>query len=422
MFQSTFVLLFFPSLIFFLTPNNQIQPLSVIPGIFLVLLYPKKINRVSLNTVHFCILIIIYIFVSLFFFDNTFNIILNGLSYLAPLICFLAIHNRLHLINPKIFSIIFYLWLIVGCIQYFDFFSSIRPILQIIGEIMIADRFSAARVVDGEGGRGVSFLMPEPSGSAIIILVFLQLTMFLYENKQIGSTKYYIMLAMNSLMFVMNSSGTCFLLYTIFLIGLIFKYRINFLKILQTSFLFLGLMYIYFLYFFDETYQVSRMFEVISYVFKYISGNFDTNDFFIFTIMVGGFRTFSLLISYGSIIENYMMGHGVASWNFTSVTDSVQKSLGVNQFDYANFSNEFLITEQIKPWSYASIICFDIGILGLVFLFILIYRIFLDSKTNLRSKLIYFLPATFIVLFMPPISLVAVWLMFAMSLNKNNNS
>jgi hypothetical protein len=408
----TFLLSFFPSTLYFLIPSNEVQPLYIISALPL-LIYGISDDRISRIAIKFIILIVLYIFLSLFLDLNSYKVIINGLSYIAPFVGFLVILRNSELLSSKVLFIVIFIWFSVGIIQYFDSFELLKPIIGEIGKFFIADRFEAYRVVGGADGRGVSFLMPEPSGSALVIIAIFGSIQYFYSIGKI-SFKFYIFFNIITLIMIfLNGSGTCFILFFTYILGLLINKNNKYYIFL----IFLPITLITLINLISNSVIDSRIFILIKMIFDlFINNNEISINQFIVSII--GLRFFNTIYSYGSIFDNYALGHGISGWSDLVVQFRVMDLLDLqNLRDSINPNLDF--GDVMKPWSLFSILIYDCGIFALCLILIFCFRVLCLQNKKLNWN--YLLPAITVLFFFPPVTILSPWILLIYSIKDNKN-
>lgn len=422
----TFILSFFPSLIYFLTEGNQVQPIYAVFASFIIFIFGiRSSRRLFLSCAALLLLIFGYSVVGVLVNPvSHYTVVINSASYIAPIALVAALHGRLHLISVRSYIFVLFVWGGVGLIQYFPAPIFLKEFLESVGKVLIADRFVAERVVGGEGGRGVSFLMPEPSGSALQITLLFLFPVYLWQLGRLSTRALRISLLIAFLMIIMNASGTAFLLFGITLLAFWMNYeKLKVKTNLVVSFvLIIATLYAHLLISYEaDTLSLPRIFEIISWTYRFLGGELDRNLFEL-SIMIGGHRIYSLLIGYFSIFDNLGAGHGVAGWENKFFLENVQRIIGISPAELDYLSPVIAATDEWKPWSYLSIITFDLGLLGFLSTILLVRELLPNKKRKFGGgKLaVYWMPALIIILFFPPITNPVSWILLLMAKDLDN--
>jgi hypothetical protein len=410
----TFISAFFPSTLYFLFPGNQVQPMYLV-GAAPLLFFGIKRTNISNSIYLILILILIFVFISSLASNIEIStILINGLSYIAPLIGFLSIYTNVNYLSSRALKFTIFLWSIVGCIQYFDIFYLLKPIIASIGKFMIAERFEAFRVVDGADGRGVSFLMAEPAGSAIVIITMIASLIFFRNNLKISKNDFLIYTLLCIVMMYLNASGTMLILFILFLLGLIIntRYGIRIILLILISVIIITFLIRISKFSFSVD---NRLIMLILYTIDYVFDIEEMKSLKDFIVSIVGLRFFNTIYSYGSIINNYGLGNGIAGWSDWQIREEIMTIL---DFDSLLAGNQYIdISGEMKPWSYFSILIFDCGIFGVAAITYLLVRIFRIVRK--RREWCYLLPMLVILFFFPPVTLLAPWLLLIYTININ---
>jgi len=223
-------------------------------------------------------------------------------------------------------------------------------------------------------------------------------------------------------MLLLNKSGTGGVLLAIFILGLFIGYCVALVRdgkfflfvrkfvlipivlvLLAAGFMTLASKYNYHSRFIDSAKVIHKA--------AFIQGK---PDLYMFAQM-GGFRVLTMYVGYASLVENYAIGHGVASW--ITDFDRVARASGIYLEDYPLRAEEKAL-KVVKPNSYAATVAFDMGLIGLapLVLFVALF-LFAKAKTRLLPPLfavkfgILFLGILHVALF-GLITLPMPWLLF----------
>jgi hypothetical protein len=357
-------------------------------------------------------LISIYILLSLIIYnENSINIIVNGLSYFCPILLYLSLYNKLDYLSFKIYIFSLVIWLIVGLIQTYDIFLTLKPFLFEIGKLAFSDRFLVNPTYDG---RGAFFLASEPSISAPTIILFIGTGLFFYFKDK-NAIKTTIVLMASLYMVYLNKSATLGVDLLALLFGLFIylyvilkKYRL----ILITIFLALLILLINLSIFYSED---SRLFLSIYKIMDVFDGDRSILDI---ALELGSARVLPLLLGYMSIVDNYGFGHGIAAWAIPGNREIVQDAIGINIHDYSYYgysASTIPYGDIIKPQSFFSLISYDMGILGL-FSLTAVILVFIGKSSgryfSYRSYIFSF-PAIVWLLLFGLVTLPMPWVMLA---------
>jgi hypothetical protein len=91
----------------------------------------------------------------------------------------------------------------------------------------------------------------------------------------------------------------------------------------------------------------------------------DFQQLFVALVYVGGARILLVVSGYASLLDNYGMGHGIASWMMDWYFSHVANAVGIapEQFVIAGLDQA---GESTKPATFFGVIAFDTGLFGLV--------------------------------------------------------
>jgi hypothetical protein len=420
-----FFLTFFPSTIFFILPSLS-QPVAALAALPLLFLFPTRNGALMRWILILLFLIAGYIVVSLFIYaEIAGKILANGVSYMLPPLYLLAMQNRADQISVRIYRWALRLWLVIGIIQYFGVFSPIQGPLQSVLKVFIADRFLMTHYTES---RGVMFFSSEPSTAAPIILLFILCALFFRAQHAISRREMLFSIAASLAMAAMNQSGTVAVLVLLAGVGAFcdwlgaLRWRS---KVLAVAILTLGTWGIGAL-----TLALNsnlRAFVVLAQIVRLADpSSFSSRTMVVGLTAIGSERVVPLLQGYGSLVDHYGAGHGIASWNIESVVAHVEKVVGISVFDFAQnrFENGIYTPQagigQTKPQSFLAAIAWDTGVPGLLTSLAVILAVLSVARRQRRLaeyRYLFLVPAILHCAIFTQIPLVAPWLMlvFAMT-------
>ena len=287
----------------------------------------------------------------------------------------------------------------------------LKPFLLEIGKLAFSDRFLVNPTNDG---RGAFFMASEPSISAPTIILFIGTGLFFYfKDKNLIKTFTALMACI--FMVYLNKSATLGVDLLAMLLGLLIylfiiskKYRWVVVVIsLAVLFLLINIS----IYYSED----SRLFLSI---YKIIDAFDSDRSILDIALELGSARVLPLLLGYMSIIDNYGLGHGIASWTIPGSRELVQDAIGINihDFSYYGYSASTIpYGDIVKPQSFFSLISYDMGIIGLVVTTMII--LFFIGKSNGLScsykSYIFIFPAIVWLLLFGLVTLPMPWVMFA---------
>ena len=400
------LLSFFPSTLFFLFPNNQIQPVYVIPCI--IALLGTKLYFIQKDIIPVLVLfmwLFIYFLISLSITNqNLFIIIMNYVSYLSPLILLIALRQNPINFRPGIVFFCLVLWCLVSLHQRFVPVNLIGNLVQEVLQYFIADRFTMYQVSEATG-RGASGLTAEPAGAAIIFMQFVFFYRYFCQKQVFNLNQKIIWLLLMSALALCIISGTLAILMLTFMIG-------NFISSTKKlRFLSLSCAYLLSCIVLYQLNLLGRVGRIVDDLVENLSWLVDTNIFYALTFFMG-LRVYNWIFSYGSLSNNFGLGHLIAGWNDQEVMLNVIQRIGWYPNDFAEYTNRTYDGTLIKPWSYGSIISFDLGVAGLICLAAFALMVL---KVTKRVFLADVLCGFVIIFFFPPVTAASPWIIIAFS-------
>jgi hypothetical protein len=420
----TFFLTFFPATIYFILPSLS-QPVAALAVLPLLFLFPTRNGTLTRWILILLLVIAGYMVVSLFIYEEIAGKILaNGFSYMLPPLYLLAMQNRADMISVRIYRWALRLWLGIGIIQYFSVFSPIQGPLQSVLKIFIADRFLMTHYT---ANRGVMFFSSEPATAAPIILLFTVCALFFRAQRNISRREMFFSIAASLAMAAMNQSGTVAVLVLLAGIGAFcdwlgaLRWRS---KVLAVAMLTLGMWGVGALSLALSTNV--RALIVLAQFARLTDPNRNSGRALIAGLSaIGSERVVPLLQGYGSLVDQYGMGHGIASWNIESVVAHVEDVVGIGVFDFAENRSENGIYSpgvgagQTKPQTFLATIAWDTGVPGLlasVAVMLAVVSIARRQRRLAEFRYLFLVPAMLHCAFFSQVPLLAPWLMFVFAM------
>lgn len=333
----------------------EIQPIGVaFAGLYLLC---KKNKKLDISLFIFFLIVSTYFLISIilpvFIEEHTFLVTVETLiTILTPLIYFLAFKDNLHLISKKLFFFSMNAWALFGTLQMFAPGLLRALFIDKIFGVLIS-RFNVSSVDDV---RGVAMFAPEPSYAGYVILFMVIFSIFLYRSGQIKRSGLLYSVVLFLWMTFLNKSGTLIIFSILFVLPIVLSYMFSIKRIWLFVVLVLGTIAFFPLL----TQSSSRPVQMLLLLFSYIlNGQISLDVFLDFNNMYGSGRFAQTLAGYYNIFLTYGFGSGLGSWKY-QITDTMA-TFGIPIFD-------------AKPFSYASLVSFDMGIVGLLSLTVFLGR------------------------------------------------
>jgi hypothetical protein len=414
-----FFLTFFPATIYFILPSLS-QPIAALAVLPLLFLFPTR-NGVVTRWILILLLVIAgYIVVSLFIYaEIAGKILANGVSYMLPPLYLLAMQNRADMISVRIYRWALRLWLGIGIIQYFSIFALIQGPLQSLLKIFIADRFLMTHYT---ANRGVMFFSSEPATAAPIILLFVVCPLFFRAQRSMARGEMLFSVAASLAMAAMNQSGTVAVLILLVGVGAFcdwlaaLRWRS---KLLAVAALALGMWGVGALALALSS-NVRAIVVLAQFASLTDSSRYSGRAIVAGLSAIGSERVVPLLQGYGSLMDHYAMGHGIASWNIESVVAHVEDVVGIGVFDFAENRSENGIYSpdmgmgQTKPQTFLATMAWDTGLPGLltsVAVMVAVVSVARRQRQLAEFRYLFLVPAIIHCAFFSQVPLLAPWLM-----------
>jgi len=394
----------FSKLFFFL--NAKVQPVSsLITLVGLFFIKNKNSSFTYFIIIGFYLLILSIISTYFFRFND---VLISLISMILPLSTFLYLSSKnvenKYLKTTLDVGITFYI--LIGAFQFFGFNAP----LEILSYFY--------NVNTGTFGlldyRGISFLAPEPSNSAFVI-VFLFFLLYMVRNDLSKKAFFYYSCILISFIFL-NKSGTLALFVFIALLIALLNFFIlnyNFTRLLKIFFWCLALVFI-------SIYLISyipkiRLFDVFNQFYIIIQSGelFNTSNWYLFS----GPRFIEVYAGFNEGIKS-IFGNLLGS---TSELFDVK----LGEYDLGSYWEQRRINgffEESKPNSYLSFITFEAGIIPLI-VFILFtthfFKILLRSKNNIF--IVFGVISFFMIYFRSTVTMPIAWTILGIIYYRMNN-
>jgi hypothetical protein len=416
-----FLFTFFPSVLDVVF-HSQTQPFAGFLTLPLLWMHPLELNRTTVLALIGIAVIVAYICGSLLVSpDDAFLILSNGVTYFTGAIFLLAMWDKLHLLDARVFRWSLAIWFVVGCVQFFPFPGAVKDAFTEVLRPIVSYRFTMDTYSSGAGGRGYILLASEPSISAPTVLYFGLTALFLRDRRKISGREFWLSLGQTGALALFNRSGNMVVLTLIAVLGLaldavlaIPARRTRIMCFAVAAAAVVALVPIA-----SSLPTTARGFNVLRQVITALLklGNF--HNFFLAMLVAGGQRTLQLAYGYGSLIDNHGLGHGIASWSTDWYLNRVIDRIGITQTDrLIGIAAEPGV--QDKPATYFALISFDTGLLGLVPMLCAVFSAY-TWRSRLpdlpKRRFVFLLPGTAWLLVFIVAAMISPWMMicYAMS-------
>lgn len=345
-----FLLCFFPYLTLIETPFDT-QPYALLFGSFLLVIkYLLGQDLKIPNVAYMYILVFIYAIVSSLFVSTFFESIRSLIGYISVPIFMVCAYNGMKHVNPKLLNIVVTIWLFFGLIQTF--------INRSFGHQLLS-RMSTSL------DRGVTSLAVEPSYYAILCVFILVFNSLFYGKNSYGKKSYCYIFIVSSIQILLSKSAMGIMLYLVYLINL-FLFSEN-LKIKIKQLLLVMIVAVPSL-FFVRRLQISdsRIGTLLNKLDLGIA-NLILKDGSISD------RLSHILVSFASLFHSYGVGFGLGNWNEKAFYISQNSGQTIKNISEVNFT----LGRIMSGWGTA---VFELGIIGIFFIFGYIYIIIKNSK------------------------------------------
>lgn len=354
--------------------NSETQPYGFIFAFINLILFSSTLNK---EVIFFLIVLLLLMLISIVFnsvYETNISIYSTSTSVLIfsiPVIIFCALYDNISLIKTSTFNFCLYSWFTLGVFQ--EFFPKILEISGIENLLQFfIPRFSSSSLSQSNG-RGITLFATEPSGASFTIILFLFFTIYLNINGFITKKRHIFNIIIVGLLILWNHSTTLYMLLLIW--GMIYVLLTAKIK---TAILFIfSLLSFYFilnLEFLSHIRGVSMTLELIDFFFD--SENLNGEKIFDFFNASGSMREVSIIVGYGVIPNNHILGLGLGSWQTEFINEMVSQGYRPEENPFFQMT----MYQNIKPAAYIPALLFDTGIVGIVALLPLLFRVYSDVK------------------------------------------
>jgi hypothetical protein len=419
--NAAFLLTFFPSLIDFLIPS-QTQPLAGIVALPLLLMHPIEANRTTTPFMVAVAVIAAYMVGTMFVFpDNASNIIIFGISDLLPPLFLIAMWDKLHHLDPRIFRWSLGVWFVVGCVQALPFPDGVKDAFVVVLKPFVSN---ARFIMDyyGNGGRGVILLASEPSISAPTVAYFLLTAIFLWDRRLLGKGAMAWSLAEIGALAVFNGSITVLILMTLTFVGWCLDLAASRSRaMLMAAIAMIPFAVVALMVLVTALPSDIRVVSAAQSLLQMYGGGADLSQLLVAINSQGGERSLALENGYGTLLDNHALGHGIASWNIDWYMNAVQGAVGIDPYDLSIIPQIAGFGEaQTKPAAYVASLAFEtgaVGVIPVVWGFISAYSWAKPRRGASVRRFVYLLPMTVWLMAFVLTPLISPWMVicYAMS-------
>jgi hypothetical protein len=420
---------FFPFFKIIPVIEAEIQPIAGVVSIIYIFVYDlldKQRQKLYAKAYPFIIIIIAYLLAAFFFIFSgsrlELSYIVQALSiFIAPLVVYLVLNERMNLISLKMFRWSLYSWFGLTFLQAaFPGLLNATGISLVLGAV--TSRFSAEA---GVNDRGVGGFAPEPSYSAHIILLMFAIAIFLYRKQRITRRESIVMICCSLFMVVANQSATVGSFFILFIVAYGFweilqggKGKIYFILGLIV-FMAIGLVGIAF---FPQALLQIRFFAIFADILGIgSSGRSAGFDIAEISDSYGSVRALGVQFGYECLSLTNGFGLGLGGYGPYSMELAKRSKVGELSPLIFTYGDDV----PIKPYSYGSFVAMDLGLLGLVTLSLMFFWSIVMNLKKVK-KISPYAFACFVlfvmgVYFNQPTSLPAHWLLLLLAFEDLSN-
>ncbi|MGG3939476.1 hypothetical protein [Geobacillus stearothermophilus] len=360
-----FFLCLFPYIKYVPFLDVEVQPIAVVFSVFYFFFFVKGIKDRSL--LFYLIAVLTYFIVSLLLSMyeeryETFYVIQSFLILITPLFIFMSLKNNINLISTKLFVFSVLSWAILGTFQMFlPSVLSATGIELILSNIISRWTSTANSVVE----RGVVMFSSEPSYAGHVILLMFIFTIYLYRNSKISKKLFIFLMCLNIWMVFLNQSGTLVISMVLFVLSWVFfnirkpVYWFLLIPIIFTSII---------TFLIVKAFDVRSLNMLITLITLFLDGSIGINELLSFSQQYDSDRLPATVAGYYNIVLSNGIGTGLGSWSYRFIES-------MSALHLAN-------PENAKPFAYAALVAFDMGLIGLIPFVIFISNVILKNKVK----------------------------------------
>lgn len=407
-----FGLAFFPY-IKILPIESDVQPICEVVGVVILLIFGIKKDRIFIIVMMLIMLLMGYSILSVGRQNNLTTVALQFIGYCLPLVFFLALKERTNILSYRLFVCIVFLQLCVGFLQFNNLLAWSDSTLGII--------FPNINVVL-PNPYGVNLLGTEPAYGGMVVILMLITNQFFYITKRVTYSNYIVIMTAIIIMMVLNKSGTVIIFVSQFILVYTAAYIFKIKKPRKIGLsILIGVMIALMAWeplriIYNEQPRNVKLLLVA----ENLMSNTGERDLYEAAGLIAGKRILTVIVGYFAMVDRLGLGYGVASYQQEFMR--ISESIGIGWVDYNFLSASERFAESYKPDSYGAQLAMDAGILGILFIFILLLFVWrsrlneinkdiLNDANYSSSRVATFILAGFMILFFGTTTLPAPWLM-----------
>jgi hypothetical protein len=422
-----FGLSFFPY-IKILPIESDVQPVSEVVGILILLLYGIKKDRIFILVMMLISVLIGYSILSVVGLNNIATVVLQFIGYCLPLIFFLALREKTNILSYRLFVCIVAMQLCVGLLQFNNLLAWSDSTLGVIFpniNVVLPDPY------------GVNLMGTEPAYGGMVVILMLITNQFFYTTKKVTFSNYIIIIIAIIIMMILNKSGTVILFACQYLVvyTMIYIFKIKRAKKIGLTILIGAIITLLAWEPLRVIYNDHHGNVKILVVFEQLMSNISERDLYETAGLIAGKRILTVFVGYTALVDGFGVGFGVASYQHEFMRISELIGVGWSGYNFLSPSERY--AETYKPDSYGAQLAMDAGILGIVSLFIFLLFVWRSRLNEVNKEILNdanyfsfraatFILAGFMILFFGTTTLPAPWLMlvyvYALGYRRENSA
>lgn len=352
------------NLIFFLTLfpyfkyipfiDAEVQPMGAAVAVLYFIVFNRKLRIQPEYLLYFWVLtayLLISLLLPIFIEGHTYAAVIESISVLlAPLFIFMVFRNNMHLLSTKLLMVSMTAWAVLGTIQtYTPFILEVTKINLLMNFVISRWNGQSLSNID----RGATMFSSEPSYAAYSILFMFIMAIFFRRQQRITRKQMIYSFFLFLWMVTLNKSGTLLVLTFIFALPYILKWALSVRYMFITiPLIILGFIFVPDMY---RTGELPRSVLILtSLLSSFTEGTIGLSYLLEYSQQFGSLRLKAMIVGYYNIFLTHGLGSGLGSWSYLFPQSMMEFGFSQREAGIA------------KPFSYVSLVAYDMGIAGVI--------------------------------------------------------
>lgn len=346
----TLFFVLFPYLRLIPSITAEVQPLS---GLFAVLyLISNPIRKDSFLTFLPLIFVCIFYLIILVLKNSIFYLpLINGsaieslIIFLIPILTFLVLFGHIDKVSTQLFKYSVSIWTLLATLQFFTPQLLVFLRLDSLLSALIS-RFSVASLA--EINRGITIFSPEPSYASYVIILMFLFSWWLYRHNLITKRSTVLMLSACLWMAYLTRPASIVFSFAIIFgaygLSILLKKPLRFFLLVPLTFVIIVTLISS-----SDSLRASDVF--LSSLNQIFQEGLTADNLLQISSRYGSGRLPTVFVGYFSAFELYPFGNGLGAWAYSFSNAAAKMGLEI---------------DNSKPFGYASLAAFDMGLPGLI--------------------------------------------------------